>query len=63
MSSSSDLFSRRIGTGGQNQPLEVVTHGTVRFEVDANEPALTFAATAARATVSPLAATKANGEG
>lgn len=35
-----DDFHRRIGTGGADLPLEIVTRGRKRFEVRADEPAI-----------------------
>lgn len=50
-----DLFSRRIGTGGAKEPLDVVTHGHKRWEFDATSPAIQGEA----ATASPDAPTAA----
>ena len=33
-----EVFSRRVGTGGANEPLEVVTHGRRRFEFNKDQP-------------------------
>lgn len=41
-----DNFARRIGTGGERQPMEIVTHGLKRFEVSAILPAMTGQAAA-----------------
>lgn len=35
------LFSRQIGTGGSNEPLEVITHGKKRMQFEAGQPAVT----------------------
>lgn len=41
-----DNFAQRIGTGGERQPMEVVTHGQKRIEVSATHPAVTGQAAA-----------------
>lgn len=35
-----DVFSKRIGTGGSNEGLEVVTHGRKRMEFLKDQPGL-----------------------
>lgn len=37
-----EVFARRGGTGGSNEPYELMTHGRKRLEVPADQPGLKF---------------------